>query len=183
MTRYPSPARALHQQGHRCDDDCTCPVHGNPLLYAPASNQHACQAPDCEYAQGFELTYGPRYIDVAALRAARDLVVKASPAYQRAQQAGDDFAANMDRLITQAAPDPASIEAIGRAILSLADKQETTMTETRFTAPATGRYDITWAPALGQGEGFLVDWIPGPWIPAPPAVEPVTQVVRFESVE
>lgn len=37
---------------HRCDDECVCPLDGKPLLYAPASDQHACQDPDCTNAQG-----------------------------------------------------------------------------------------------------------------------------------
>ena len=37
---------------HRCDEWCTCPIHRTPLIYWPAGNDHACQDPECEYAQG-----------------------------------------------------------------------------------------------------------------------------------
>lgn len=37
---------------HQCDDECVCPLDGKPLLYAPASNEHACQDPDCANAHG-----------------------------------------------------------------------------------------------------------------------------------
>jgi hypothetical protein len=34
---------------HRCDERCVCPTDGKPLYYAPASGQHACQDPECQY--------------------------------------------------------------------------------------------------------------------------------------
>lgn len=37
---------------HSCDDGCVCPIHHTPLYYAPASNDHACQNADCEWAGG-----------------------------------------------------------------------------------------------------------------------------------
>lgn len=37
---------------HRCDESCTCPHHGTPLLYSPATFDHACQDPSCEFAHG-----------------------------------------------------------------------------------------------------------------------------------
>ncbi|MFI8370940.1 hypothetical protein [Streptomyces sp. NPDC085466] len=38
---------------HRCSDtSCRCPLHGTALYYAPAGDLHACQDPDCRYAQG-----------------------------------------------------------------------------------------------------------------------------------
>lgn len=37
---------------HECGDDCACPVHGTPLIYWPAGDDHACQDPACEYAHG-----------------------------------------------------------------------------------------------------------------------------------
>jgi hypothetical protein len=108
-------------QAHRCDDDCTCPIHGTPLLYAPASDAHACQDPDCEHAHGFALYSGPIFVDVAVLRAARDLALVAPPEYQRAWAAADDFTACMDRLVTEAAPSPESIDRLKAAILSMAE--------------------------------------------------------------
>lgn len=37
---------------HRCDEQCTCPLDGKPLLYARASDQHACVDPECANASG-----------------------------------------------------------------------------------------------------------------------------------
>ncbi|MCZ0983922.1 hypothetical protein O1L60_44980 [Streptomyces diastatochromogenes] len=37
---------------HQCDELCRCPVHGTALYFAPASNLHACQNPNCRYAHG-----------------------------------------------------------------------------------------------------------------------------------
>lgn len=37
---------------HACDDTCVCPVHGTPLIYAPAWDDHACQDITCEYGHG-----------------------------------------------------------------------------------------------------------------------------------
>ncbi|MEU3399451.1 hypothetical protein [Streptomyces filamentosus] len=38
---------------HRCSDtSCRCPLHGTALYYSPAGDLHACQDPDCRYAQG-----------------------------------------------------------------------------------------------------------------------------------
>jgi len=42
--------RMTHQ--HQCSDLCVCPVHGTPLFYAPASDDHACQDIDCVYGHG-----------------------------------------------------------------------------------------------------------------------------------
>ncbi|GHF92176.1 hypothetical protein GCM10018783_73780 [Streptomyces griseosporeus] len=39
---------------HVCGDECVCPVDMNPLFYNQAQNVHACQDPDCEFANGFE---------------------------------------------------------------------------------------------------------------------------------
>lgn len=38
--------------GHRCDRACQCPVHGIAMYYSPAGGLHACQSPNCVYAQG-----------------------------------------------------------------------------------------------------------------------------------
>ena len=35
------PMTARHP--HRCDKICVCPEHGTPLIYAPASDDHACK--------------------------------------------------------------------------------------------------------------------------------------------
>lgn len=40
---------------HECDELCICPIHKTSLWYAPASNEHACQNPSCEYANGIKL--------------------------------------------------------------------------------------------------------------------------------
>lgn len=38
---------------HRCDDECRCPIHPDlPLLYAPATGEHACQKIDCVHGHG-----------------------------------------------------------------------------------------------------------------------------------
>lgn len=37
---------------HRCDEGCTCPVHGTPLIYWPAGDDHACQDVNCVYGHG-----------------------------------------------------------------------------------------------------------------------------------
>ena len=37
---------------HICDDHCTCPVHGTPLIYWPAGDDHACQDITCEFGHG-----------------------------------------------------------------------------------------------------------------------------------
>jgi hypothetical protein len=37
---------------HKCDDACACPVHGTPLFYHPAGDDHACQDVTCEYGHG-----------------------------------------------------------------------------------------------------------------------------------
>jgi len=39
---------------HRCIDACHCPDHGTPLLFAPASGEHACPDADCRYSGGLE---------------------------------------------------------------------------------------------------------------------------------
>jgi len=37
---------------HRCDESCACPVHGTPLIYWPADDDHACQDVTCEHGHG-----------------------------------------------------------------------------------------------------------------------------------
>jgi len=37
---------------HVCGIACICPVHGTPLIYWPAGDDHACQDVDCEYGHG-----------------------------------------------------------------------------------------------------------------------------------
>jgi hypothetical protein len=44
--------RALPGKPHRCDERCTCPVHGTPLIYWPTGDDHACQDGGCAYAHG-----------------------------------------------------------------------------------------------------------------------------------
>jgi hypothetical protein len=65
---------------HRCDDDCTCPIHKTPLFYAPASNEHACQDPDCIHAQGLQRPLG----SIMATRALSLGSVTAAEALDRA---------------------------------------------------------------------------------------------------
>jgi hypothetical protein len=38
---------------HQCDEQCVCPVHRTQMLYAPATDDHACQDIECKYAHGF----------------------------------------------------------------------------------------------------------------------------------
>lgn len=44
---------------HTCDVDCVCPVHGTPLIYWPAGDDHACQDPTCEHAGGLGAGWRP----------------------------------------------------------------------------------------------------------------------------
>lgn len=37
-----------------CDERCVCPVHDTPLLFSPASGEHACQDADCRHGHGME---------------------------------------------------------------------------------------------------------------------------------
>ena len=37
---------------HECDETCVCPVHGTPLIYHPAGDDHACQDVTCEHGHG-----------------------------------------------------------------------------------------------------------------------------------
>ena len=37
---------------HVCGDDCVCPIHGTPLIYSPAGDDHACQDVSCEHGGG-----------------------------------------------------------------------------------------------------------------------------------
>jgi hypothetical protein len=39
---------------HRCTGACRCPIHGTPLIYWPAGDDHACQDADCKHGQGFK---------------------------------------------------------------------------------------------------------------------------------
>ena len=41
---------ATERKTHRCDERCVCPIDGLPMRYAPSTEQHACQDPDCENA-------------------------------------------------------------------------------------------------------------------------------------
>lgn len=45
-------ARRAADLNHTCGERCVCPIHGTPLLYAPAQDEHACQDPDCKHAHG-----------------------------------------------------------------------------------------------------------------------------------
>lgn len=44
MGRMPNP--------HQCDERCACPEHGTPLIYSPATDDHACQDVECRYGHG-----------------------------------------------------------------------------------------------------------------------------------
>ena len=55
---------------HLCDDRCVCPVHGTPLIYWPAGDDHACREQDCIYAHG---------MDEGNLRALSSFFVPLSP--------------------------------------------------------------------------------------------------------
>ena len=39
---------------HKCDERCHCPSHQLMMYHHKASNSHACQNPECEYASGYE---------------------------------------------------------------------------------------------------------------------------------
>jgi hypothetical protein len=78
---------------HRCDDRCTCPVHGTPLLYWPAGDDHACQDSTCEFAHG---------TDDALLKAAGWVMAKVADDIRAAQpkvaEAVRAALADMDRV-------------------------------------------------------------------------------------
>lgn len=46
-----TPLRAMLTR-HVCGIACTCPVHGTPLIYWPAGDDHACQDITCKYGHG-----------------------------------------------------------------------------------------------------------------------------------
>lgn len=48
MTDHTTPPPTPHE----CDEFCVCPIHGTPLVYSPAGNDHACQAIECRYGHG-----------------------------------------------------------------------------------------------------------------------------------
>jgi hypothetical protein len=50
--RWPLPLVGAKRVTHRCDDECACPEDGKPMVYAPASGEHACLDPECRYAHG-----------------------------------------------------------------------------------------------------------------------------------
>lgn len=52
-----------HGRDQPCDERCTCPVHGSPLLYWPARNDHACQDVNCQYGDGMRGTVPVRPSD------------------------------------------------------------------------------------------------------------------------
>jgi hypothetical protein len=37
---------------HKCNETCVCNIHGTPMWYSPATDDHACQDPDCIWAGG-----------------------------------------------------------------------------------------------------------------------------------
>lgn len=39
---------------HRCDESCVCPEDGLQLIYAPGSDEHACQDVACIFGHGYE---------------------------------------------------------------------------------------------------------------------------------
>jgi hypothetical protein len=43
---------------HVCGVECMCPVHGTPLIYSPAQDDHACQDITCEYGHGMDCPKG-----------------------------------------------------------------------------------------------------------------------------
>lgn len=51
---WPTILPVAERRAHRCDERCTCPVDGKPMLYWPAGGEHACQDPECRYAHGGE---------------------------------------------------------------------------------------------------------------------------------
>jgi hypothetical protein len=59
---YPERYPSLGRLPHTCADWCVCPVHGTPLIWWPAGQDHACQDVTCEYGHG-----GLRYPLLAAL--------------------------------------------------------------------------------------------------------------------
>lgn len=52
FTRAFLPERRDHGPALACDDACVCPVHGTPLLYWPAGDDHCCRDVSCRYGHG-----------------------------------------------------------------------------------------------------------------------------------
>ena len=48
------PAPWEHGRDVPCDERCVCPVHGTPLFFWPAGEDHACQDVDCRYGHGMK---------------------------------------------------------------------------------------------------------------------------------
>lgn len=48
------PAPWEHGRDVLCDERCVCPVHGTPLFFWPAGEDHACQDVDCRYGHGMK---------------------------------------------------------------------------------------------------------------------------------
>jgi hypothetical protein len=48
------PAPWEHGRDQQCDERCVCPVHGTPLIYWPAGEDHACQDVNCRYGHGMK---------------------------------------------------------------------------------------------------------------------------------
>lgn len=46
------PAPWEHGRDQQCDERWGCPVHGTPLIYWPAGDDHACQGVNCQYGHG-----------------------------------------------------------------------------------------------------------------------------------
>jgi hypothetical protein len=45
-----------HGRDVPCDDRCVCPVHGTPLIYSPAGDEHACRDVNCRHGHGMAVT-------------------------------------------------------------------------------------------------------------------------------
>ncbi|MFJ4966035.1 hypothetical protein ACIP6P_26920 [Streptomyces sp. NPDC088729] len=82
--------RSLHAVNsvpdHRCDEWCRCPLHGTDFYYWPAGDLHACQDPNCGYAQGIsaeELVTASR---AEALRRSAPRIAAQSAAYGSARR-------------------------------------------------------------------------------------------------
>jgi hypothetical protein len=53
-------------KSHVCDETCVCPFHQTSLIYAPSTEDHACQDIECLFGYGMK----PKLIGLAAMVAA-----------------------------------------------------------------------------------------------------------------
>lgn len=108
---------------HRCDERCTCPIHGTPLYYAPSAHVHACQDSTCEHAGGL-LSDVDRAAVLAARRAHLHPGGRAQYVEERLPPVTDAIRDAM-RKAAELLPFPEGEGVIGRLNLALIDIENT----------------------------------------------------------